>query len=548
MQPYRYQLNQTTHIDLSWHVDFATSKIKAVATLTLKRIGEGDQLILDCSGLEIRKVTESFKSLNIALEHSNNPSAGRFGGALTITLPYERDIYTIVIHYDTTDKSSALQWLTPEQTLGKEHPYLFSQCQAIHARTMLPCQDTPAIKATYSASVSVPKPLSVVMSANRRQECPLRNHTLHAFDFEQTTPIPAYLIAIAVGDIHPREIGPRSSVWSEAGNLEAAAEEFSETETFIKTAESLVGPYVWQRYDILVLPPSFPYGGFTMYLERKILAKTHGEAERQLNSIVGLSALKEDLELLENGPLTKLVPDLSTTDPDDAFSQVPYEKGYMLLYTLEKLVGAEKFEAYFKAHIEKFAGESIDTNQFKAFIMEYFLEDPIHQQLIEFPWDEWLYGTGLGPSTPEFSEELAIPCRLLAMSWKENGSPNDIEFSSFRVWQKIMFLDNLLDAKHVLSVETVDKLAHEYQLPSCTNVEILLKWYLLCIKSHAEHFYEAAAQYAATYGRMKYNRPIYRALYHSGPFGKNLALETFKKHRATYHPIAVQMISKDLEL
>ncbi|PJF16673.1 Peptidase M1, membrane alanine aminopeptidase domain-containing protein [Paramicrosporidium saccamoebae] len=589
---------QTTHIHLAWDVDFNTSTIEGIATLTLKRVGQGNKLILDCSHLRIHTVAGLISSYHVALEYSKDSSASPFGGALTITIPYEFDNYTIDISYSTTKKSTALQWLTPEQTLGKTHPYMFSQCQAIHARSMLPCQDTPAIKATYSAHVTVPKPLNVVMSANRREEFQVAYRDDRIVHFGQTTPIPAYLIAIAVGDIHPREIGPRSAVWSEAENLEAAAEEFSETETFIKTAESLVGPYVWERYDILVLPPSFPYGGmenpcltfvtptiiagdkslvdvvaheiahswtgnlvscaswehswlnegFTMYLERKILARTHGEEERQLSSIVGLSALKEDLEFLRNGPLTKLVPDLSATDPDDAFSEVPYEKGYLLLYTLEELVGAAKFEVYFKAHIEKFAGESIDTHQFKAFIMEYFLDDSIHQQLIEFPWDEWLHGTGLGPSTPTFNDELAIPCRLLAEAWIENDAANEIDFSSFRVWQKIMFLDNLLDAKYVLSAETIDKLAHEYQLPNCTNMEILVKWYILCIKSRAEHYYEVAAQHAATHGVMGHSRSIYNALYQSGPVGKYLALETFYTHRAVYHPIAANMISKDLGL
>ncbi|PJF16672.1 Leukotriene A-4 hydrolase/aminopeptidase [Paramicrosporidium saccamoebae] len=634
---------QTTHIHLAWDVDFDTSTIDGTATLTLKRVGDGNQLVLDCSHLVIHNIIETNDLSSAPLNHDFKPSASLFGGSLTITLPEGRDTYTISINYATTDKSSALQWLTPEQTLGKVYPYLFSQCQAIHARTMLPCQDTPAIKATYSASVRVPSPLNAVMSANRRKESEASSSEGRYFEFKQTTPIPAYLIAIAVGDIHSKEIGPRSVVWSETKNLEAAAEEFSETEAFIETAESLVGPYVWERYDILVLPPSFPYGGmenpcltfitpsliagdkslvnvlaheishswtgnlvscaswehfwlnegFTRFLERKILAKARSEAERQLRSTTGLSALKEDLEFLKNGPLTQLVPDLSADSPDDAFSQVPYEKGYMLLYTLEQLVGAKKFETCFRAHIEKFAGRSIDTDQFKTFIMYHFVDDhPVHQQLVKFPWDEWFYGTGLGPSTPTFSEELVTPCKQLAESWietditnemefgdigamhnnpssmngaasenapndygkwhsrlwKETGVINEIEFSSLGAWQKVLFFGNLLESEHVLSVKMINKIADDYSLHTCTNVEVLLKWYQLCIKSRAIRFYEMAAHYAVAHGRMRYNRPIYRALYNSGPIGQDLALETFKLHRAVYHPIAVQMISKDLNL
>ena len=507
------------------------------------------------------------------------------------------------MEYETTEKCSALQWLTAEQTVGKKHPYLFSQCQAIHARTMLPCQDTPAIKATYSAIVHVSDPLAVVMSANRRKEVlpsPIKGK--RTFEFELTQPIPSYLIAIGAGAIVSKEIGPRSSVYCEQEVLDAAAYEFAETESFIKTGEELVGPYVWERYDILLLPPSFPFGGmenscltfltpsllcgdrslvdvvaheishswtgnlvscvnwehfwlnegFTMFLERKILSRLHGESWRQFNSIIGLADLRESVAQFNNdGPETALVPDLTSTDPDDVFSTVPYEKGHTLLYTLEELVGGPAvFEPFFKAHIQKFAGQSIDSHQFREFILEYYSNNmQVNMKLQHFDWDMWYYGRGMPPTIPYYNDELLVPCCRLSTAWLEGSkSINHAEFHSMSPAQKVMFVDLLLLHAHKLDASSVKELDEVYKLSSSSNVEILLKWFLLGIRSKSEFTYEKAATFATKHGRMKYCRPILRELYASGECGKQLALETFKSHRAFYHPIASQMIAKDLHL
>lgn len=470
---------------------------------------------------------------------------------------------------------------------------------------MLPCQDTPAIKATYSATVTVPAPLAVVMSANRREAVPGDANT-QTFAFEQTQPIPSYLIAIGAGPIVSREIGPRSRVWCEPEVLEAAAHEFAETESFIRTGEDLVGPYIWERYDILVLPPSFPYGGmenpcltfltpsllcgdrslvdvvaheiahswtgnlvscqswehfwlnegFTMFLERKILARLHGESWRQLNSHIGLADLRESVaQFGQDGPETCLVPDLSETDPDDVFSSVPYEKGYTCLYVLEELVGGPAvFEPFFRAHIERFAGQSINSDQFRDFVLEYFAtaSSETAAKLAAFPWQEWYHGRGMPPSIPQYSQELLLPCRELAQHWlgrPEAAPMPKAGYAALTPAQKTIFLDLLLQSAASLSAATVRRLDEEYQLSAANNVEILLKWYLLCIRTHTVEVFAAAAQFATKHGRMKYCRPILRELYWSGgERGRQIALETFEGHRSFYHPIAAQMIAKDLKL
>lgn len=635
----------TKHIHLDWFVNFDTSVIEGSATLSLLYTGpthnRPKKVCLDCSHLEVSTVKDkqSGRSLTFRLDSA----ASKFGGLLEINLDDEiaEDLLELEIFYKTTKQSSALQWLQPEQTIGKRHPYLFSQAQAIHARTMLPCQDTPFIKATYTANVRVRDPLVIVMSANIRQEVPNNEdntvqptestHSRHSskfrqFQFRQTTPIPAYLIAIGGGALVSRPLGPRSAVWSEAEMIEAAAYEFAETESFIATAEQLVTPYVWGRYDILLLPPSFPYGGmenpcltfltpslltgdrslvdvvaheiahswtgnlvscrnwehfwlnegFTMFLERKILARIHGESWRQFNSIAGLADLRESVKQFgENDPATALVPNLEDTNPDDVFSSIPYEKGYTLLYTLEELVGGpSSFEPFFKAHIERFAGRSIDSAQFKAMALEFFADNSvISAKLQKFDWDTWFYGRGMPPTIPTYDDRLYQACCKLAQYWLNKGNNSDDgdgknkdnnsgitkkqhqedpkrsdAYHQFTPAQRIMFYDILMEKAKEIKSTLVDEIGQTYSMDQCNNVEILLKWYLLAIRSGTESVFKQAAHFATQHGRMKYCRPIYRELFKSGERGKTLALSTFNEYKNFYHPIAAHMIAKDLQL
>jgi leukotriene-A4 hydrolase len=246
----------TKDIQLEWKVDFESKSVSGFVILNLERVGGDNQVHLDASELKIGHVSLDGSPLKFTYD----PKATQFGECLTIDLPLVQPNYKLKIEYETTDGCTALQWLTPEQTYGKKFPFLFSQSQAIHARTLLPCQDSPMIKATYSGSVSVLEPMTVVMSANIRQSGePANGYAV--VHFEQSTPIPAYLIAIGAGDLKSVQIGPRSAVWCEQEVLEKAAFEFADTEAFIKAAEDIVTPYVWGKYDILLLPPSFPYGG-----------------------------------------------------------------------------------------------------------------------------------------------------------------------------------------------------------------------------------------------------------------------------------------------
>lgn len=211
---------------------------------------------MDVRDIEISSISVKSTAGKIPVNFRVSDTVEDIGSKLTIDLPTKTDGKLVLhVEYKTSSSASALQWLTAEQTMGKKDPYLFSQCQAIHARSIVPCQDTPAVKFTYNAVLRHPENLTGLMSAIRL------NSSGGVTNFEQTVPIPSYLIAIAVGKLVSRQVGPISKVWAEEGQIEEAAEEFSGTHKFLETAESICGPYVWKQYDLLVLPPSFPYGG-----------------------------------------------------------------------------------------------------------------------------------------------------------------------------------------------------------------------------------------------------------------------------------------------
>lgn len=399
--------------------------------------------------MEIASVVDESDQKAIKFEFGTPKSS--FGTPLNVHVnTVTSDELKLRITYKTSQSASALQWLEANCTMGKQHPYLFSQCQAIHARSILPCQDTPLVKFTYDANVRVKSPLVVLMSAIHTETKPV-DGGLQEFHFEQKIPIPAYLLALASGDLVSKDIGPISRVWTEKEMIDRAAYEFEQVGQMIDDAVGLMGDYVWGRYDLLVLPPTFPYGGmenptltfvtptiiagdrslvtviqheiahswtgnlvtnatwehfwlnegFTRFVERKLIGLWEkSEQSRQFECIDGWRDLTECVNVVfgKESPLTRLVTDLSETDPDDAFSSIPYEKGHMFLYYLEELLGGvEVFNKYLKAYVERFKGKSITTDEWKAYLYEYFHDKK--DVLDKVDWQNWLYSPGMPPVT-----------------------------------------------------------------------------------------------------------------------------------------------------
>jgi leukotriene-A4 hydrolase len=461
---------------------------------------------------------------------------------------------------------------------------------------------------TYDARVTVPKWATAVMSALSKDATKTNTVTTNykgdrVFEFNQPVPIPSYLFALAVGELDSRDISPRCRVWSEPSMVEAVAFEFSQVEDFLVAAEELTMPYQWTRYDLLCLPPSFPYGGmenpcltfvtptllagdksladvvaheaahswsgnlvtnetwehfwlnegWTIFLQRKIMTKVHGDEKFfDFDAIGGWEDLKESVALMPD-KYTKLIPDLGDDDPDDAFSSVPYEKGFNLLYTLERMVGADKFAGFMKAYFDKFKFATVTSQKFVEFFETYFKDVPAVR---DFDWDKALHKPGM-PEAPTFDRTLSAECEGLSDAWisvddgetvKEVLPKHDI--SEWSTGQKICFLDAMIstttERKRPLSLSTIARMKEKYNMHESQNSEVLFRFCMLAVEAGDESILPIVVRFITTQGRMKFVRPLYRALFNS-QMGKDIAVSTFLENKDFYHPIAAKMVASDLD-
>ncbi|CAK6983123.1 leukotriene A-4 hydrolase [Scomber scombrus] len=592
----------TRHLNLYLRVDFERRVLTGRVALTVEALEDRfTSLVLDTRDLKIVSVTTNGQAAKFTM----GPKHSFKGTPLEITLPFDlsRGQHVIVeVTYETSPVATALQWLSPEQTAGKKKPYLFSQCQAHHCRSMIPCQDSPSVKISYYAQVSVPNDLVAVMSAVRDgQHQDPQDGSRVVYRFRQPVAMPSYLIAIVVGALESREIGPRSRVWSEKEFVDKAAFEFSETETMLKTAEELAGPYVWGQYDILVLPPSFPYGGMenpcltfatptllagdrslsnviaheishswtgnlvtnktwehfwlneghTVYLERMIGRRLESEQFRQFKAIGGWKDLQDSVNTFgANNPLTNLVPSLQDVDPDDAFSSVPYEKGFALLYHLEELLGGpEVFMGFVKSYIQMFAYSSVTTDQWKEYLFSYF-KDKV-EILNQVDWTGWMSTPGMPPVKPQYDTTMADACIALSHRWTKAKNQDLSSFKGSDVktlssHQLIEFLSLLLQ-EDPLPLTHVKRMQEVYDLNSCMNSEIRFRWLRLCVRSRWEDKVAMALKMATEQGRMKFTRPLFREVYNFEKYREE-ALRVFLAHRAEMHPVTAGLTAKDLKV
>ncbi|XP_057377161.1 leukotriene A-4 hydrolase-like [Daphnia carinata] len=596
---------KVTHMDLVLDVSFDTKTISGHVVLSVEKVNvEAKILILDSRDLTISMVQDFDTKQPLKFELAT--SSTTFGEKLEIHLPDSPNFkFKISVHYTTSSKSTALQWLSPEQTLGKKHPFLFSQCQAIHCRSLIPCQDTPSNKVTYEAKITAPHDLTVLMSAIRQGE-PVKTDDKKIHKFHQPVLIPSYLLAIVVGDLQSRQIGPRSHVWSEPALLDKAAYEFAETEAQLSAAEDVCGPYVWGVYDLLVLPPSFPFGGmenpcltfvtptliagdrslvdviaheiahswtgnlvtnsnfehfwlnegFTVFVERKIAGRLHGEASRHFAAIGGKTYLADTIESMgASNPLTSLMPDLTGIDPDDSFSTVPYEKGQAFLWYLEELVGGPgEFDPFLKSYIANFQYRSIETNDFVQYLKHYFQNTAAADKLEKVDWQTWFHSPGMPPTFVNYDDSLAVPCKALCQQWSDWNnkgcpepvcmSPEDLKTLSPSQIQE--FLAQLLLGPP-LSCKTVEKMQQIYGLDSVQNAEIKFRWLRLCLRAQYKESIPLAVQFATSQGRMKYCRPIFRDLY-NWEDARPSALEAYDKVKDQWMYVCAYTVGKDLHV
>src|SRR5688500_1997455 len=437
---------RVTHVALDLTADFTARTLGGRATLSLEREADARRLVLDTRDLEIQGVTASDGApLKFALG-DKNPILGQ---PLTVELP--DGATEVVIAYRTSPNAAALQWLGPSQTAGRKQPYLYSQGQAILTRTWIPTQDSPGIRQTYAARITVPRELRAVMSAEQLTPDGVDGQGGRTFEFKLSQPVPPYLIALAVGDIAFRPLGPRTGVYTEPSMLDAAAYEFADLEKMVSAAESLLGAYRWGRYDLLVLPPSFPFGGMenprltfatptilagdrslvslvahelahswsgnlvtnatwsdfwlnegiTTYVELRLMEALYGPERAAMLDVLARRSLDDEITRLggPTSPDTVLHVDLTGRDPDEGMTEIPYEKGAALLKLLERTVGRSRFDAYLRSYFDRHAFQPITTAEFLADVRANLLGgDRALEEKLRL--EEWLYKPGLPDNAP----------------------------------------------------------------------------------------------------------------------------------------------------
>ena len=568
---------RVAHIGLDLTVDFAKKELRGTAVLTVKHEKPGTtRLVLDTRGLDIGKVMAGNGQQLSAAPFQLGAEDKVLGAPMEIEIP--ADATTVQIAYHTRPSAGGLQWLEPSMTAGKKQPYLFSQSESIYGRTWIPMQDSPSVRVTYTAIIHTPKDLRAVMSA----EQDLSNRRTGTYFFKMDKPIPTYLIALAVGDISFQPLGKRCGVWTEPSMMKKAAWELADTGKMMEAAEKLYGPYRWGRYDILVLPPSFPYGGmenprltfatptilagdrslvslvahelahswsgnlvtnatwndvwlnegFTTYVERRIVEALYGRANEEMQAVLGRQTLDGLVKELPPAQ-TVLHPDLKGQDPDDSLSEIPYEKGAIFLRLLEQSFGRGRFDAFLRGYMDHFAFHSITTADFEAYLKAHlFPLDP--KAAAQIPLDAWLYQPGLPGDAPNPHSDLFDKVDAASVIWLKDGKTADLPYEKWSTQERLRFL---LALPASLTLEQLKSLDGAFDITGKGNAEVEDVWLLLAI----QHGYAPAdarlRSYLMEIGRQKLIVPLYKALAKT-PEGKAKALDIYKAARPGYHPIA----------
>ena len=573
----------TKHLCLELRVDFDARRVRGQAVLELAGPAEG-ALDLDTKGLAIDAVSTE-AGVPVAWElGEDEPILGR---RLRLTLP--GGTRAVALRYETSPDAPGLQWLTPAQTEGKRHPYLFSQFQPIHARTMVPLQDSPRARVTYRAEVTIPEALSAVMSAGPAGTRPGPAAGTRTFLFEMPQPIPPYLLALAVGELESRDLSERSRVWAEPGTVDAAAWEFAGIGDMIAKAESLFGPYEWDRYDMLVLPPSFPYGGmenprmtfltptllagdrslvdvvahelahswtgnlvtnadmdhfwlnegFTVWAERRIQEAIHGAERSVLDWAIGQTALDKEVERFgPTSPLTKLRTDLRGIDPDDAFSSIPYEKGARFLTLLERTVGRDRFDRFVREYIARFRFTSITSEAFLAFV-----DEKLPGAAASVGARGWLHDVGMPANAPVFHSPALAALTGLAEAWERGARPTREQAAAWTTNELLVYLQHLPRALEPAACAWLDG---ALDLTRRGNYEILVEWLTIAGGSNYEPAFARIREVLTRVGRMKYLRPLYGAL-GGHPRTRALARDVFAAAREGYHALSRRVVESVLD-
>lgn len=566
-------------IGLNLRVDFEQRVLRGRADLRLDwRDPKHRQLVLDTRDLSIERVLGKsgdggWRRLDFELGE-RDPI---FGSRLTIRMARQYEL--VRVRYRTSPDASGLQWLTPEMTAGKQHPFMFSQSQAIHARSWVPLQDTPSVRFTYTARIATPAQLIALMSADNDPNAARTGD----YVFRMPQPIPSYLLAIAAGDLVFRPISARAGVWAEPVTVEAAAHEFADTEQMIQVAESLYGPYRWERYDLLILPPSFPFGGmenprlsfitptvivgdrsltgliahelahswsgnlvtnaswkdiwlnegFTTYVENRIVEAVYGVERARMERVIRRTGLLAELQRLEPAQQLLVLAPMPGEDPDEALSSVPYAKGAWFLEFLEQRFGRELFDPFLRGWFDAHAFRSVTSDDFIAYLREHLIKKK-PRAVTEAELQAWLHQPGVPESAPDTVSERFEAIDRARTRWLEGRlAARDIAAAQWSTQEWVHFLEGMPES---LSAQQMIELDEAFRFTNTANGEIAQRWYPLTVRSGYFEARPAIAAFLKKIGRRKLIMPTYEALAQS-PEGLEFARQVFAEARPGYHPI-----------
>jgi aminopeptidase N len=508
------------------------------------------------------------------------------GAPMTITLT--PGLRRIVIEYETGPDATALQWLSPAQTASGK-PYLFTQGESIYTRTWIPTQDSPGIRQTYDARISVPMGLSAVMSAERLTPAgvPFDGQTIvngppyHTFHFRMTHPIPCYLFALAVGELEFRSTGPRTGVWSEPSVVDAAAAEFVDMDKMLRTAEALYGPYRWGRYDVLVLPPSFPFGGmenptltfatptilagdrslvnvithelahswsgnlvtngvwadswlnegFTTYIEGRISEALYGKEQVAMADSLAWAQIQTALRTLP--PDATRLHQLANVGPEDSSSAINYSKGALFLRTIEGVIGRQAIDAYLRSYFDRHAFQPMTTEGFLADFRAHVVRGNAALET-RLQLNAWAYDPGLPSNAVEPHAAAFDRVAEQVTAFNAGGAASALPWANWGTYERQRFLQTL---PRPTPAARLDELDHTLHLSALGNDEVLFDWLILCIRSNYETASPAIETFVTRQGRAKYVVPVYRALMRQPAWGPLLAHSIYARARPGYHPL-----------
>ncbi|MET0131564.1 MAG: M1 family metallopeptidase [Stenotrophomonas chelatiphaga] len=577
-------------IALDLKLDFDARQIGGTATYTLEwKDKDAKQLVLDTRELNVAKVEAvAADGARSALPFVLAPVDKVFGSKLTIEAPAQPS--KVEISYHTAPTASGLQWLEPSMTEGKQLPFMFSQSQAIHARSWVPLQDTPSVRFTYSAHVTSRPDVMVLMSADNDPKAARDGD----YTFKMPQPIPSYLLAIAAGDLVFEPISGRSGVWAEPTMVGKAAKEFEDTEKMIGAAEKLYGEYRWGRYDMLVLPPSFPFGGmenprltfatptvivgdkslvslvahelahswsgnlvtnaswkdiwlnegFTTYVQGRITEALYGKEMAEMERQIDQTDLLAEVKDMSPADQALALPPLNERDPDEALSQVAYVKGSWFLEFLEQRFGREVFDPFLRGWFNDHAFQSANTDQFVEYLKKNLLpKNP--NAVTEAELTAWLDQPGIPAFAAKAQSRNFSNVDTARIAWEGTGKlPTNQLTAEWSTQEWVRFIDGLGATQPLDKLAALDRV---FKFTGTPNGEIAMRWYPLAIRSGYAEATPAASAFIERVGRRKLIMPIYAELVKT-PEGLDVAKAAFEKAKPGYHPITTgsvqDMLSK----